>query len=211
MLTWCALVPQKSFAAAKGRIRLPAEQRRAVATAMLRDTVAAVAETAGVAEVLVLWDADEDRRALPGVGSVSVRGLGLNASLDRGATVARTRHPGRGVVVVPGDLPALDPVELAGCLARASRFSRAYLHDMRSTGTTILTATGDFPLLPAYGEGSATGHAATGAYPLGVTDSDTLRVDVDDLDSLADALALGCGHHTLETCASLGLALEVLR
>jgi 2-phospho-L-lactate guanylyltransferase len=210
MHTWCAMIPQKSLATAKGRIRLPDEPRRAVATAMLRDTVAAVAATAGVEEVIVLWDDDEDRRVLPGVSSLSVHGLGLNASLYRGAAEARTL-PGRGVFVVPGDLPALDPIELAGCLDRASRFPRAYLHDMRSTGTTILTATEDFPLLPAYGEGSAAGHAATGAHPLSVTDSDTLRTDVDDLDSLAAALALGCGHHTLATCASLGLALEIVR
>jgi 2-phospho-L-lactate guanylyltransferase len=210
MVTWSALIPQKSLATAKGRICLPPEQRRAVATAMLRDTIAAVAATAGVREVIVLWDDDEDRRLLPGVSSLSVQGLGLNASLDRGAAEARSRQ-GRDVVVVPGDLPALDPFELAACLDGASRFPRAYLQDIGSAGTTILTAIQGLPLLPAYGEGSAARHAATGAHRLSLTDSDTLRTDVDDLDSLADALALGCGHHTLGVCASLGLSLACVR
>ena len=113
--------------------------------------------------------------------------------------------------MVPGDLPALDPGELALCLERAACVPRAYLPDAAATGTTILTATQGFPLLPAYGGPSAAAHAATGAYVLNVSGLDSLRADVDDLESLARALALGSGHHTRTSCASQGLVSQVTR
>lgn len=211
MRRWCALVPQKALASAKSRILLPDRQRRDVATAMLRDTVSALGATGDVDEVVVLWDDDGDRCVLPGVRSVSTAGLGLNASLDRGLAAARAELPGRAVVVVPGDLPGLDPVELARGLARASGLGRAYLPDRRGTGTTLLTATAGCPLLPAYGEGSAARHAATGAAALDPAGLDTVRADVDDLDSLVAALGRPCGPHTAAVGESLGLGLAVAR
>ena len=209
MARWCAVVPQKALATAKSRIGLPDAQRRELATALLRDTVAALAETPGVEEVLVLWDDELDRVVLPDACGVAVAGLGLNASVERGAAVALSRLPGRGLVVVPGDLPALDPAELGRCLAEATWFRRAFLSDRDGTGTTLLTARGG-DLLPAYGVGSAARHAATGAVPLDVAGVDTVRADVDDLDSLAALLGGRCGRHTRAAGARLGVALEAV-
>jgi 2-phospho-L-lactate guanylyltransferase len=206
---WCALVPQKAFSRAKARLELPADCRRALAVAMLRDTVAAVCATTAVERVIVLWDDDADRLTVPAVDGVSAAGLGLNGSLEKGAAAARHRFPHLDVLVVPGDLPALDPRELGVCLAHASEHPRAYLTDARGDGTTLLTATGDLNLLPAYGKGSAAGHAATGAAPMPGVGVESARTDVDDLESLARALGLGCGPHTLDSCASLGLAVTV--
>jgi 2-phospho-L-lactate guanylyltransferase len=203
---WCALVPQKAFSRAKGRLELPPDRREALAVAMLRDTVAAVRATRGVEHVMVLWDDDADRIAVPAADGVSVASLGLNGSLEKGAALARYRFPHLDVLVVPGDLPALDPPELEVCLARAGEHHRAYLSDARGNGTTLLTATRDFSLLPAYGAGSAVAHAATGAHPLKETGVESARSDVDDLESLAQAMSLGCGHHTRSCCAALGLA-----
>jgi 2-phospho-L-lactate guanylyltransferase len=203
---WCALVPQKAFSRAKGRLELTADRRKALAVAMLRDTVAAVCATTGVERVVVLWDDDADRLTLRAVDGVSAAGLGLNRSLEKGAALARHRFPHLDVLVVPGDLPALDPPELEVCLARSGEHPRAYLPDARGNGTTLLTAIGDFPLVPAYGPGSAAAHAASGAHPLKVTGVESARCDVDDLESLAQAMRLGCGHHTRSCCASLGHA-----
>ena len=211
MTGWCALVPQKALAGAKGRLQLQPRQRRAVATAMLRDTVAALASTPAVERIIVLWDDPEDRWVLPTVAALCTQGHGLNESLELGAEAARSQLPGLGVLVVPGDLPALKPAELALCLERAARVPRAYLPDAAATGTTILTATHAFPLLPAYGGPSAAAHAATGAYSIDLSGLDSLRADVDDLESLARALALGCGHHTQSSCASQGLVPQVVR
>ncbi|MBI2242909.1 MAG: 2-phospho-L-lactate guanylyltransferase [Nocardioides sp.] len=209
MARWCAVVPQKALASAKSRTGLADAQRRELATALLRDTVAALEETPAVDAVLVLWDDELDRVVLPDVRSVRVAGLGLNASLERGAAVALDRLPGRGIVVVPGDLPALDPAELGHCLAEAARFRRAFLPDREGTGTTVLTAGGG-DLRPAYGAGSASRHAATGAVPLDVAGVDTVRADVDDLDSLAAVLGGRCGRHTRAAAARLGPALEAV-
>lgn len=205
-MAWCALVPQKALTRAKGRIELPVDHRKALAVAMLRDTLAAVCATTGVRRVIVLWDDVADRVQVPEVDGVAVEGLGLNASLEKGVTEARRRFPHLDVVVVPGDLPALDPLELEVCLARAGDHPRTFLPDARGDGTTLLTATGDAPLVPRYGAGSAAAHAETGANPLNLTGAESARCDVDDLASLARAMTLGCGHHTLEWCASPGPA-----
>jgi 2-phospho-L-lactate guanylyltransferase len=178
---------------------------------MLRDTIAAVAATTVVHHLMVLWDQEGDRGAVPTVDGFSVGGLGLNASLEAGSAEARRRFPHLDVVVVPGDLPALDPRELEVCLARAALAPRAHLADAEGTGTTVLTATGGRPLLPAYGAGSAAAHAETGASPLNVTGVQSVRYDVDNLESLARAMDLGCGRHTLECCASLGLTPAAVR
>lgn len=172
---------------------------------MLRDTVAALHVTPGVRRVVVLWDDDADRDVLPGVPGVSVRGMGLNDSLAKGAEVVRASYPGHELVVVPADLPGLDPAELGMVLAEASQFPRAFLTDADDEGTTILTVTGDNPLLPSYGKESSLRHAAGGARPLTISPSATLRADVDSIDALATVLLRSGGQHTRAICVDLGL------
>jgi 2-phospho-L-lactate guanylyltransferase len=202
--TWCALVPQKALATAKGRIALPADQRRLLATAMLRDTVAALEATPAVSRVYLLWEDSADRPVLPGsatVRHVEAGGHSLNGAVRLGAEAARRAHPGSNLVVVPSDLPALAPAELTAFLARAARYRRAFLADADATGTSLLTVTGDAPLLPSYGPNSRDRHGASGARELASDDLPSLRRDVDDLAALDEAMRLGCGVHT--TCSVL--------
>ena len=149
MRSWCAVIPQKSLVVAKGRLELDADARRTLATAMLRDTVAAVRATGGVDHVMVLFDDAEDMAAFPAWKALGVPGAGLNGSIELGAALTRRRFPGHGIVVVPADLPALRAEELAACLDVADRFQRGYLPDVEGSGTTILTTTGPGPVLPA--------------------------------------------------------------
>lgn len=211
MRRWCAVVPQKAFTAAKGRLEIEPGHRRALALAMLRDTVAALAESASVRVIVVVYDHPADASLVAGVHPVVARGIGLNASIEYGAVEARRRFPNHDIVVVPGDLPALHPRELDVCLGRAAQYCRSYLRDREGTGTTILTATGDSPVLPAYGPGSAAVHHTTGAHALHPDDVPSVRTDVDDLKSLSHALALGCGSHSLTQCALAGLVAEGVR
>lgn len=210
-MSWCAVIPQKSLAVAKSRLELDACARRALATAMLRDTMAAVRATDRVDHVMVLFDDARDMAAVPAGEGWGVPGTGLNASIELGAALARRRFSDHGVVVVPADLPALAAEELTACLDAAERCRRGYLPDIEGAGTTILTVTGTGPVLPAYGAGSAAAHASTGAVRLADDGVPSVRTDVDDLRSLAAALALGCGDHTVSCCDSLALMLEEAR
>lgn len=210
MTEWCVLVPQKALTRAKGRLDLESVARRAIATAMLRDTVEAAAAAPGVARVVVLWDDEADAGCLPGVEGVGTAGLSLNAALDLGAAHVRGPEPGLGVAVVPGDLPALDPADLTRCLERAAGHARAFLPDADGTGTTVLTAAPGVILVPRYGPSSTLAHAVTGAHLIRPEELLSLREDVDDLESLARALDLGCGPRTRSACAAAGLLPELV-
>jgi 2-phospho-L-lactate guanylyltransferase len=197
--TWCALVPQKALSRAKGRIALPVDQRRVLATAMLRDTVAALEATPAVVRVYLLWDDAADRPVLPGSDTlrhVAAAGRTLNGAVQLGAEAARRAVPGCDLVVVPSDLPALAPAELTAFLARAGRYGSAFLADADGAGTSLLTVTGNVPLLPSYGPSSRERHVASGACELTSEDLPSLRRDVDDLATLDEAMRLGCGPHT---------------
>lgn len=209
MRTWCAVVPQKAFAIAKGRVELDPTGRGALARAMLRDTVAALRATPGLARVVVLLDDPQDAAALPSFDFVDTSGLGLNAAIELGVHQVRGHGRHRNVLVVPGDLPALDPLELTVFLSTADAHRRSFLRDRSGTGTTLLAAPDRVDPEPAYGEGSAQAHLTSGAVDLTSGELPTLRSDVDDLASLAGALRLGSGHHTLSWCASRRMMLEV--
>lgn len=208
---WCALVPQKALVHAKRRLALAPECRQALATAMLRDTVSALLATPDVVRTFVLWDERSDRDVLPSTEAlihVVTTGYDLNKALDLGAGHARRAVPGCHVVVVPSDLPALDPAELHRFLLHAGRYRGAFLADAGSTGTTLLTATSGTALSPAYGPGSSDSHRASGAHEVTDPDLQTLRRDVDDLIALAQAVQLGCGTHTSACTARTTTGLE---
>jgi 2-phospho-L-lactate guanylyltransferase len=202
---WCVLVPQKKLDRAKGRLEVDPRERRALAVAMLRDTVAAAVATDVVSRVVVLWDDPADASALPWVDGLCTTGRDLNHSLLDGAESVRRDDPGSHIAVVPGDLPAVTAGDLARFLTEAAGHRRAFLPDEAGIGTTILTATAGTTLTPAYGGCSTLAHAASGAHLVDPTGLDSVRADVDDLRALGRALALGCGRYTLAACVDAGL------
>jgi 2-phospho-L-lactate guanylyltransferase len=207
---WCVLIPQKALARAKGRLDLDPTERRAVATAMLRDTVQAVLLTPAVARVMVLWDDGADATLLPDIEGLDTAGKGLNGAIEAGAVRVRLDDPGFSLAVVPGDLPALNPFELDECLGMAAAHRRAFLPDAAGIGTTVLTATSGTNLRAHYGHCSTLAHAASDAHLIRPTGLRTLRADVDDLGTLARALELGCGRHTRSACMAAGLIPELV-
>jgi 2-phospho-L-lactate guanylyltransferase len=208
---WSVLVPQKALVRAKGRIELDPFARRALAEAMLRDTVDAIRATGGVRRVMVLWDEPSDVGILTDVDGTVTSGLPLNEALEHVAGEMRREDPQVDLAVVPGDLPALTPEALADCLERATGHARAFLPDATGVGTTVLAATRGTPLVPAYGGCSTFEHAASGAHLIDPRGLDRVRSDVDDLEALARAVALGCGPHTRAAAAALGLTRLVQR
>jgi 2-phospho-L-lactate guanylyltransferase len=203
---WTAVIPVKRLGAAKSRLRgaVPTARHQELALAMLRDTAAAALACAEVAELLVVTD---DPAAAEAAGALGARVVpdrpdrGLNDAIRYGgdtvAGLARNR------VVLTGDLPALDPAQLAAALDAAA--VRSYVADAAGTGTTLLAAVRGVALEPSFGAGSAAAHARSGAVPLS-GDWPGLRQDVDTAAELRTVLALGAGPHTRALLRDLGLA-----
>jgi 2-phospho-L-lactate guanylyltransferase len=187
---WTVVVPIRAMPSAKTRLArdLTSEQHALLVEAIRADTLATVHAADRVARVVIVAD-----KAGPDVALVQ-HSPGLNGALRDAWEFAIERWPDDGVVALVGDLPALRAAELTAALVQAAELSRSFVADADGTGTTLLAATGRTPLDPHFGPGSAGRHAASGATPL---DADPgLRQDVDTVDDLATALALGVGERT---------------
>ncbi|MCW2815167.1 MAG: hypothetical protein JWN84_2622, partial [Nocardioides sp.] len=99
------------------------------------------------------------------------------------------------------DLPALRPADLDAALAALVPGGPSYVADAEGTGTTLYTAPAE-EFDPAFGGASAAAHQAAGALAVR-GELASLRRDVDHLDDLRAAAALGLGVAT--TLAADGL------
>lgn len=192
------LVPVKPPAVGKSRLRgLSDEARRALAAAFALDTVTAGLSTPGVARVLAVTDDAHFARDLAAAGcEVLPDGPSgeLNTSLALAAAEAHRRWPALRPVALCADLPALRPDDLAQALASAASAPAAFVADAAGLGTTMYSAAYD-GFVPRFGPDSRRAHLAGGAVEVEGALA-TLRADVDDLDDLARARALGVGPHT---------------
>ena len=204
------LVPVKPPSVGKSRLVGPDPAvRRSLAAGFALDTVGVALRTPGVDGVLAVTDDASFATELAAVGAeVIPDGVAgdLNETLRQGAAEAARRWPGRAVVALCADLPALRVEDLAGALEQvAELIDRApvFVADAEGVGTTMYAAPVDL-FEPQLGPGSRAAHLAHGAAELD-GDWPTLRRDVDDLESLAAARALGLGRYT-EPWAMLALA-----
>ncbi|MGX9347182.1 2-phospho-L-lactate guanylyltransferase [Microbacterium sp. KNMS] len=202
---WHVVIPVKPPARGKSRLEAPGVDRAALADAIARDTVDAVARASRVAEVVVVTAASgwpegladsTPARARPSAPIRIVREsepAGLNAAIRRGlATIDRVLP--RAVLL--GDLPALRPADLDAALALAGAARLGLVADAEGTGSTLITARAGTALVPAFGADSAAAHRAAGHVDLGVAQESTLRRDVDTVEQLRAAAALGLGSRT---------------
>ncbi|HSO65015.1 MAG TPA: 2-phospho-L-lactate guanylyltransferase [Ornithinibacter sp.] len=206
VVDWAAVVPVKGGPLAKSRLHLPRSARAALADAFARDTVAALVGAAPAMPVLVVTsDAAVSAWVPPtGAGLVADPGLGLDAAVAAGCRAAAGLGA-RRVAVVLGDHPALRPAEVRVALEAAARHPRCVVPDAGDDGTALLTLpapsqrVGD-EVPTAFGPGSAAAHQRLGHTRLDL-DLPGLRVDVDDAASLAAAVRLGLGPHSVEALA----------
>lgn len=189
-----AVLPVKSFDAAKGRLRarLDPVARAALAEAMLGDVLAAVAgadEIDGVAVVTA-----EARAA------AVARGTGAETLLDAheagqspAAAIGIARAVAAGydrVVLLPGDTPLLAPADLDGLCVRAAAAGpgAAIVSDRHTTGTNALVLCPPDVLAPSFGPDSLARHVAS-AHTAGVVHAveriAALEHDVDTPEDLA--------------------------
>jgi 2-phospho-L-lactate/phosphoenolpyruvate guanylyltransferase len=193
-----AILPVKRFGAAKQRLDddLSDGTRRALAEAMVTDVLIALRRAKRVDEVLVVsgetmavalaagYDAaavvDDPEDA--GHSAAALRGV--HAAIERGAT---------RVLLVPGDCPALDPVELDALLEDATAGAADHpdvviVPDRHGSGTNALLLTPPDAIRPAFGPGSRERHerlAAEAGATVASIDVPTLGLDVDTRDDLA--------------------------
>jgi 2-phospho-L-lactate guanylyltransferase len=206
------LVPVKPPSVGKSRLVGPSpDVRRSLAAAFALDTVSVARRTPGVEAVLAVTDDARFAAELVAVGAqVIPDGVtgDLNETLRQAAAEAARRWPDLIVVALCADLPALRTEDLAGALDQVGREGEdaaVFVADAEGIGTTLYAApAGRFD--PQLGLGSRDAHLARGARELD-GDWPSLRRDVDDLETLASARALGLGHHT-EPWAMLALAEE---
>lgn len=199
---WHVVIPVKRLDGAKTRLGpLAADQRAGLAWAFAQDTLATVLRVVGPGRTVVVTGEPRvaDRAITLGASHVSDPGLGLNAAvaagLDRwGTSVSRA--------VILADLPALDAESLRSGLRACAAHPSAVVADAEGLGTVLLSATAGSTLTPRFGGASAAAHAAEGATLLS-PDLPRLRRDVDDVEGLRQALALGLAPASAGAVASL--------
>jgi 2-phospho-L-lactate/phosphoenolpyruvate guanylyltransferase len=194
-----AVLPVKSFGRAKQRLAgaVAAPARRDLAAAMVADVLDALRAVRAVDDLLVVTAEPVAARAARAVaahvihdpleaGQSAAARRGIAAAVDRGATRA---------LLVPGDCPALDPLEVEDLLRDPGREAMTIVADRHGTGTNALVLSPPDLVTPAFGPDSFARHTARAAAAgacVRVAELPSLALDVDtadDLRALESALA----------------------
>lgn len=203
------VIAVKRLAAAKTRLApvFSAGTREKVVLAMLIDTITAASAVPAVRSITVVTP---DDGAAAAAGRLGARVLTdptpaghrdpLNNAIRAAEAEVRAETP--NVVVLQGDLPALQTHELAAAVADARRHARSFVGDRHGTGTSALFSFG-VALDPRFGADSAQRHRGSGAIELtGAWPG--LRCDIDTPDDLLVARRLGVGPATAAAIGASG-------
>jgi 2-phospho-L-lactate guanylyltransferase len=188
---WHLVVPVKRLADAKSRVLLAPGERGSLALAMLDDTLAAALPVVTAVAVVTRDPKAAALARAAGADVVDDPSGGLNTAVHAGWRAAAS---GVRRAALTGDLPALAPSELRSALAAAAEHPYAFVPDRARTGTVLVTSTRTQDR-SHFGADSRRAHRRAGAVEL-AGDWPGLRCDVDTLDDLAVAAALGVGPRT---------------
>ena len=162
-----AILPIKSLANAKQRLSkaLAGGTRRSLVQAMFSDVLAALRRTEGIDAIAVVTDdvmADSLARGDRVVVLPDGREAGQSQATQVGIDYAAEQGFARALLV-PGDTPLIDPIELEALLARCERdaLEVAIVPDRHGTGTNALVITPPGAFAPSFGPGSLERHAET--------------------------------------------------
>jgi 2-phospho-L-lactate guanylyltransferase len=197
------VIAVKRLGAAKTRLApvFSAATRESVVLAMLIDTITAASAVPALQAITVVTPDD--------VAADAARQRGAEVLVDPSpdghryplnnaiaAAEASVREETPNIVALQGDLPALQPQELAEAIAAAREYRRSFVGDRHGTGTSALFAFG-VALDPHFGPDSAQRHRHSGAIELtGAWPG--LRCDIDTPDDLLVARRLGVGAATAQ-------------
>lgn len=200
------IIAVKRLAAAKTRLApvFSARTRESVVLAMLIDTLTAARRVSSLGSITVITPDEAAGAAATELGADVLadptpegHGDPLNNAIATAERTVAGSFP--NVVVLQGDLPALQTQELAEAIAAARHHRRSFVADRPATGTAALFAFG-VPLDPQFGADSSARHRRSGAIELtGAWPG--LRCDVDTPDDLAAARRLGVGAATARALA----------
>jgi 2-phospho-L-lactate/phosphoenolpyruvate guanylyltransferase len=197
------VIAVKRLAAAKTRLApvFSSATREGVVLAMLMDTITAASAVPALSAVTVVTPDDDAAAAARRLGArvlVDPTPQGHRNPLNNAiaAAEASVREETPNIVALQGDLPALQPQELAEAIAAARDYRRSFVGDRHGTGTSALFAFG-VALDPQFGPASAQRHRHSGAIELtGAWPG--LRCDIDTPDDLLVARRLGVGAATAQ-------------
>jgi len=206
-----AILPVKGFGRAKSRLRaaVPDGPRAGLAEAMVSDVLAALGAVAGLDGVIVVTAEPVAAELARGAGAEVVHDpaeAGQSAAAALGIARA-TQRGAQGVLLVPGDCPALDPAEVEDLLAAAEQV--VIVPDRHGTGTNALLLRPPHAIAPSFGAGSRARHEAAAraaGVPWRVCELASLGLDADTPDDLAALRASGrLGDSTVATLGRLGV------
>jgi 2-phospho-L-lactate/phosphoenolpyruvate guanylyltransferase len=197
------VIAVKRLTAAKTRLApvFSSATRESVVLAMLMDTITAASAVSALQTVTVVTPDDDAAAAASRLGArvvVDPTPDGHRNPLNNAiaAAEASVREETPNIVALQGDLPALQPQELAEAIAAAREYRRSFVGDRHGTGTSALFAFG-VALDPQFGPDSAQRHRHSGAIELtGAWPG--LRCDIDTPDDLLVARRLGVGAATAQ-------------
>lgn len=198
------IIAVKRLAAAKTRLApvFSAPTRESVVLAMLVDTLSAATRVSSLHSITVITPDDVAAAAATELGARVLADPTapddpdpLNSAVNSAAGAVNVPN----VVVLQGDLPALQTQELTEAISAARHHERSFVADRLGTGTAVLCAFGT-ALDPRFGPDSAARHRRSGAIELtGAWPG--LRCDVDTPADLAAARQLGVGPATARAVA----------
>ncbi|HTI78698.1 MAG TPA: 2-phospho-L-lactate guanylyltransferase [Mycobacterium sp.] len=202
------VIAVKRLSAAKTRLApvFSAATRENVVLAMLVDTIRAASAVAALRSVTVVTPDEVAADATLRLGArvlIDPTPAGHRNPLNNAiaAAEATVREDTPNIVALQGDLPALQPQELAEAIAAAREYPRSFVGDRHGTGTSALFAFG-VGLDPRFGSDSAERHRHSGAIELtGAWPG--LRCDIDTPDDLIVARRLGVGAATTQAIGRL--------
>lgn len=161
------VLPVKRFTQAKQRLRVSVAEsaRQALVTAMVFDVLSALAEVDAIdltvlvtreqAAIVAAAEADDGTLVVNDAerGQSAAAQLGIEAAVADGA---------ERVLCIPGDCPALDPVEIATLLDQGSRDAAevVVIPDRHGTGTNGLLLRPPRAIAPSFGPDSCARHLA---------------------------------------------------
>lgn len=197
------IIAVKRLAAAKTRLApvFSAATREGVVLAMMVDTIKAALAVPALQTVTVVTPDAVAANAATATGAQVLTDPtpdGHHNPLNNAIAAAEAviRESATNIVALQGDLPALQPQELAEAILAARGYPRSFVGDRHGTGTSALFAFG-VPLDPRFGPDSARQHQHSGAIELtGAWPG--LRCDIDTPDDLLVARRLGVGAATTQ-------------